>query len=216
MDNALAPRKFESECVLVFLAQSLWKEAFMNKIFPCVVNLAIGVTLIMTGTLSQALGEELDSKQLSNKNMTKSSLLYDREKVEVLARSVTFPEVLNQGELMISVKFPNATILCLEAALYAGRVEGLILAMDRDTVVEHRLYWTIEAADDLYYACLTNLLRKAFADQNVNDRNQLKDIKEDLTGQIQGIQKALRYAQTVKMKADEGPVCVPFTRVPNN
>jgi hypothetical protein len=143
---------------------------------------------------------KIDPEQLSNKSAAKSSLLYDREKVEVLARSATFPEVLKQGELMISVEFPNAAVLCLDVALYTGRVEGLILAMDRDTVVEHRLYWIIDAADDLYYACLTNLLRQAFAGQYVNDRNQLKDIKENLTGQIQGIQKALRHAQEVKVK----------------
>jgi len=171
---------------------------------------------MITATVSQALGEELDSRQLSNKNMTKSFLLYDREKVDVLARSVTFPEVLIQGQLMISVEFPNAAILCLDAALYAGRVEGLILAMDRDTVVEHRLYWTIDAADDLYYTCLTNLLRQAFANKNLNDRSQLKDLQEDLTEQIQGIQKALAYAQTVKIKADESRVCAPFAHVPNN
>jgi hypothetical protein len=143
---------------------------------------------------------KIDPRQLSNKSAAKSSLLYDREKVEVLARSVTFPEVLTQGELMTRVDFPNTAVFCLDAALYAGRVEGLILAMDRDTVVEHRLYWTIDAADDLYYACLTNLVGQAFAGQYGNDRNQLKDIKEDLTGQIQGIQKALRYARNVKIK----------------
>jgi hypothetical protein len=151
-----------------------------------------------------------------NQTWDKSALRNDRENVEVLSRSYTFPEVLNQGNGLINAEYPNATTLCLDVALYVGRVEGLILAMDRDTVVQHRLFWTIDAADDLYYACLANLLRQAFADKNGNYRNQLKDVKEELAERIQVIQKILRYAQTVEMIADESHFCVPFPGARNN
>lgn len=139
----------------------------------------------------------------------------DREKVKVIPRTITFPPVLNQGEQIIRVEFPNAAILCLDAAYYAGRAEGLIWAMDRDTVVEHRLQWTIDEAANLFDNCLLILLQQAFADQNANDKNQLKGIKEVLSGQIQLIQEKLSYARDVKIKADEDSVSVPFTRVPN-
>ncbi len=146
---------------------------------------------------------KIDPKPPSDKYM-------DREKVEVLARSITFPFVMDQGELMISAEFPNATILCLNAAYYAGRVQGLMWAMDRDTVVEHKLYWTVDDAHDLFDKCLIILLQQAFADQNANDRNQLKDVKEELAEQIQIIQEKLRYARDVKIKAGSGSVGVRF------
>lgn len=139
---------------------------------------------------------KIDPKQPSDKPASRN----DRERVEVLARHITFPEVLNQGALMLGVEYPNAMILCLDAALYAGRVEGLILAMDRDTVLEQRLQWTIDTAGDLFNSCLEIFLMEAFAGQNVNDRNQLKDVKEEIAEQIQMIQKALRYAGTVRVK----------------
>jgi len=140
---------------------------------------------------------KLDFKESPDKAAARA----DREKVEVLARSITFPEVLNQGELMISAEFQNATLLCLDAALYAGRVEGLILAMDRETVMEHKLYWTIDAAGDLFNTCLEVFLLEAYAGQTRNNRNQLKEVKEELGEQIQMIQQALRYARNVKIKA---------------
>ncbi len=153
---------------------------------------------------------KIDPKQPSDKYMIKSALRNDREKVEVLARSITFPFVMNQGELMISAEFPNGTILCLNAAYYAGRVQGLMWAMDRDTVVEHKLYRTVDDAHDLFNKCLIILLQQAFADQNANDRNQLKDVKEELAEQIQIIQDELRYARDVKIKAGSGSVGVRF------
>jgi hypothetical protein len=141
---------------------------------------------------------------------------YDREQVEVLARSITFAGVLNQGELIISLEYPNATVLCLDAAFYAGRVQGLIWAMDRDTVMEHGLQWTIDNAKDLFDTCLSILLREDVPSQNANDKNQVEDVKEILSGQIRLIQQKLTYARDVKIKADKGLGCVPSTRVPNN
>lgn len=122
----------------------------------------------------------------------------DRERVEVLARSITFPPVLNQGDLLISREFPTATILCLVASYYAGRVQGLIWAMDRDTVVEHELYGTIDDAADLFDSCLRVFLGGAFSPQNAKE-NRLEDVKEVLSKQIQLIQKELRYAKNIKI-----------------
>jgi hypothetical protein len=139
-----------------------------------------------------------------------SALRADRERVEVLPRSITFPAVINQGEFLISGEFPNTAILCSVASYYAGRAQGLIWAMDRDTVVEHALHWTIDDAGDLFDTCLHVFLREAFADENVNDKNQLEDVKEVLAKQIQLIQKKLKYAQNVKFKTSAPSVGVSF------
>jgi len=141
-------------------------------------------------------------KRPSSTSVLDSALRNDRERVEVLARNITFPEVLNQGEIMIRFEYPNSRILCLDAALYAGRVEGLILAMDRETVLEHGLQWIIDAADDLFNSCLEVFLLEAFAGQIENDSNQRKEIVENLAEQIRWIQKSLRYARNVKINGD--------------
>jgi hypothetical protein len=143
---------------------------------------------------------KIDPDEPLDEYMDKPPLRDDREQVEVVARSITFPSVLNQGEFMIRVEFPNATILCLDAAYYAGRTQGLIWAMDRDTVLEHKLYWTIDNANDLFDTCLDIFLREAVAEENSNDTNQLEDVKELLSEQIQLIQEKLRYAKNVKIK----------------
>jgi len=142
--------------------------------------------------------------QPSKQSMISSASRLDREKVEVLARSVTFPGVLKQGELLINIDFPTATILCFEVGFYAGQAGSLIWAMDRDTVIEHRLYWIIDAADDLFYGCEAYLFLEAAADHPESDRNQLMELKEILVEQIQMIQIALRFAENVKIKAREG------------
>jgi hypothetical protein len=135
----------------------------------------------------------------------------DREKVEVLTRSITFPAVINQGEFLISGEFPNTQILCSVASYYAGRAQGLIWAMDRDTVVDHALHWTIDDASDLFNTCLHVSLREAFAGENVSDKNQLEDVKEVLSKQIRLIQKKLKYAQNVKVNSGAPSVGVSFT-----
>jgi hypothetical protein len=140
-----------------------------------------------------------DPGQPSDKYLTKSPLGYDREQVEVLARSNTFPSVLNLGELMLSVEYPNSTLFCLDAAYYAGKAQGLIWAMDRDTVIEHGLQWTIDNAKDLFDTCLSILLRADVAGQNANDNNQADDVKEILSGQIRLIQQKLAYGRDLKI-----------------
>lgn len=142
-----------------------------------------------------------------------SALRADRERVEVLARSITFPTVISQGEFMISSELPNTVIRCLVASYYAGRAQGLIWAMDRDTVMEHALQWTIDDAGALFDTCLHVFLREAFAGENVNYKNQIEDVedvKEVLSKQIQSIQKKLKYAQDVKIKARTPSVGVRF------
>jgi hypothetical protein len=139
-----------------------------------------------------------------------SALRADRERVEVLPRSITFPAVINQGEFIISSEFPNTAILCSVASYYAGRVQGLIWAMDRDTVMEHALQWTIDAAGDLFDTCMHVFLQEAFAGENANNENQLENIKEVLSKKIQLIQKELKYAQNVEIKASAPSVGVRF------
>lgn len=146
---------------------------------------------------------KIDPKQPSSKYTTKSARGYDVERVHVLARGITFPQVINQGEDMLSVEFPNAGMLCLDAAYYAGRVQGLIWAMDRNTVEEHELYGIIDDAGELFDECLIMLLQEAFADQNASDKNQLEDVKEELAEQIRIIQGKLRKARNVKIKGAE-------------
>ncbi len=173
-----------------------------------------------SGPFSRAKAElnkrRSERNQPLDKPLADTALRNDREKVEVLARNVTFPEVLNLGELLLSLEYPNSTLFCLDAALYAGQVEGLILAMDRDTVLEHELYWTIDNAKELFDACAIMFLTEAVADQNVNDKSQLENVKEALFGQIWLIQQKLSFAREVKVRAQEGPVCVKSTRVMNN
>lgn len=159
---------------------------------------------------------KLDPGQPADKYVAESRLGYDREQVEVLARSVTFPYVLNLGEVMLSVEYPNSTLLCLDAAYYAGKAQGLIWAMDRDTVIEHGLQWTIDNAKDLFDTCLGILLRENVAGQNVSDKSQVEEVKEILSGKIQLIQQKLTYAFGVKIKADKSLGCVPSARLPNN
>lgn len=146
---------------------------------------------------------KIDPKQPSSKYTTKSVSGYDLERVEVLARSVIFPPVINQGQDMMRVNYPSDAILCLDAAYYAGRVQGLIWAMDRDTVEEHALYSTIDDATELFQSCLKILFRAAVADQDTNAKIRMRDVKEELAERIQIIQGKLRKAQNVKIKAAE-------------
>jgi hypothetical protein len=79
---------------------------------------------------------------------------YPIEKVEVIARSVIFPSVLNQGEGIIKTKYPNATILCLDVANYLGLVTGLIWSMNRELVEEYDLHHVIDRASMVVYTCV--------------------------------------------------------------
>jgi hypothetical protein len=86
------------------------------------------------------------------KHVVKS--IYPIEKVGVIARSVTFPSVLNQGQAIIDNKYPNASILCMDVANYSGLVNGLIWSMDRELVEEHELQYLIDQANMAFYTCV--------------------------------------------------------------
>ncbi|HEV8722481.1 MAG TPA: hypothetical protein VGW77_17835 [Candidatus Binatia bacterium] len=88
----------------------------------------------------------------SVKQVVKS--IYPIEKVGVIARSVTFPQVLNQGQRIIDTKYSNASILCLDVANYSGLVTGLIWSMDRELVEEHYLQYLIDRASMAEFTCL--------------------------------------------------------------
>ena len=184
-----------------------------NQVIPEQVSERQAPLSLATATKDQ---RKPDPDLPPNKSLTRSPLNYDRERVEVLARSITFPYVLNLGKFLLSVEYPNSTLLCLDAAYYAGKVQGLIWAMDRDTVMEHELQWTIDNAKDLFDTCLSILLREAVAEQNVNDKNPPEDVKEILSEKIRFIQQRLNFAYGVETKADEGFGCIPSTRFPNN
>ena len=80
--------------------------------------------------------------------------IYPIEKVGVIARSVTFPQVLKQGQAIIDAKYPNASILCIDVANYSGLVTGLIWSMDRALVEEYRLQYLIDWADMAFFICV--------------------------------------------------------------
>ena len=78
--------------------------------------------------------------------------IYPIEKVGVIARSVTFPNVLNQGQAIIDTKYPNGSI-CLDVAYYSGLVTGLIWSMDRELVEEYDLQYLIDQASMVEFTC---------------------------------------------------------------
>ena len=86
------------------------------------------------------------------KQLVKS--IYPIEKVGVVARSVTFPYVLNQGQTIIDMKYPNASIFCMDVANYSGLVTGLIWSMDRELVEEYGLQHFIDQASMALFTCV--------------------------------------------------------------
>jgi len=79
--------------------------------------------------------------------------IFPIEKAGVVARSVTFPAVLNQGQGIIDTKYLNATLLCLDVAYYSGSVTGLIWSMDRELVEEYDLQHVIDRASIVVFTC---------------------------------------------------------------
>lgn len=71
----------------------------------------------------------------------------------MIARSVTFPNVLNLGQAIIDIRYPNASILCLEVAHYSGLAIGLIWSMDRELVEEYDLHDLIDLAGGAVITC---------------------------------------------------------------
>lgn len=183
----------------------------MKRCLIFIVIMGFGTIGLFTVAAQPRL--KIDPEQSSEQYI--SSLRSDQELVEVLGRSITFGSVLELGERILSVEYPNVTLLCLDTAYYAGKAQGLIWAMDRDTVMEHRLEWIIDDAHDLFLTCATIPLQEALDDENTNDKDQLEEeVKKILYGQVQLIQEKLRYARDVKVIADDRPLCVWSTRVP--
>ena len=157
--------------------------------------------------------------------------IYPIEKVGVIARSVTFPAVLNQGEGIIDTKYPNASILCMDVANYSGLVTGLIWSMDRALVEEYGLQYLIDRANMAIFSCAAMLMPPAqgLPEQHATTQDRVdvlfanlggaiavssevkekapavsvEDAKKAVVPQIEKIQEVIRFAQTVKSKQGE-------------
>ena len=140
--------------------------------------------------------------------------IYPIEKVGVIARSVTFPQVLKQGQAIIDAKYPNASILCIDVANYSGLVTGLIWSMDRALVEEYRLQYLIDWADMAVFICVDMFMppqvanpdRLIAASPEMEEKTpavNVDDVKKAVVAQIEKIQGTLRFAQTVKSKQSE-------------
>ena len=140
--------------------------------------------------------------------------IYPIEKVGVIARSVTFPSVLNQGQAIIDAKYSNASILCMDAANYSGLVTGLIWSMDRELVEEHELQHLIDQANIAFFTCVgmfippqvANPGRVIAASPEIKEETpalSMEDAKKAIVAQIEKIQEVIRFAQTVKSKQIE-------------
>jgi hypothetical protein len=140
--------------------------------------------------------------------------IYPIENVGVIARSVTFPQVLNQGQAIINTEYPNASILCMDVANYSGLVTGLIWSMDRATVEEYRLQYLIDWAGMAFLICVDMFIapqvanpdRVIAASAEIKEKTpavSMEDAKKAVVVQIEKIQEVLRFAQTVKSKQSE-------------
>jgi hypothetical protein len=140
--------------------------------------------------------------------------IFPIEKVGVIARSVTFPEVLNYGQAIIDAKYPNASILCMDVANYSGLVTGLIWSMDRALVEEYGLQHLIDRGSMMFFSCVrmfippqaANPRRVMAAPSEIEEKTpavSTEDVKEAVVSKIEGIQEIIRFAQTVKSKQSE-------------
>lgn len=84
--------------------------------------------------------------------------IYPIEKVGVIARSVTFPQVFNQGQAIMSAKYPSASIRCMDVVNYSGLVTGLICSMDRESVEEYGLQHLIDRATIAFFTCVATFI----------------------------------------------------------
>jgi hypothetical protein len=140
--------------------------------------------------------------------------IYPIEKVGVIARSVTFPQVLNQGQAIIDAKYPNASILCMDVANYSGLVTGLIWSMDRQLVEEYGLHYSIDSASVAFFTCVDMFMapqvanpdRVIAASREIEEKTpavSMGDAKKAVVAQVEKIQEMIRFAQTVKSKQNE-------------
>jgi hypothetical protein len=140
--------------------------------------------------------------------------IYPIEKVGVIARSVTFPQVLSHGQAIINTEYPNASILCMDVANYSGLVTGLIWSMDRATVEEYRLQYLIDWASTTFLTCISIFIpsrvvnpdRVIAASAEMEEKTpavSMEDAKKAVVAQIEKIQAVLSFAQSVKSKQKE-------------
>jgi hypothetical protein len=140
--------------------------------------------------------------------------IYPIEKVGVIARSVTFPQVLSHGQAIMNTSYPNASILCMDVANYSGLVTGLIWSMDRALVEEYRLQYLIDSADMAFFNCLymfaspqvANPHRVIAASAEIEGQTpavSMEEVKKAIVSQIEKIQGVIRFAETVKSKQNE-------------
>jgi hypothetical protein len=108
--------------------------------------------------------------------------IYPIEKVGVIARSVTFPSVLDHGQAIIDTKYPNVSIFCMNVANYSGLVTGLIWSMDRELVEEYGLQDLIDRATMVIFPCALMFLspevvkqqtRQGLAEEHATTRVQI-------------------------------------------
>jgi hypothetical protein len=152
--------------------------------------------------------------------------IYPIERVGVIARSVTFPQVLDQGQAIIDAEYPNASTLCMDVANYSGLVTGLIWAMDRGLVEEYGLQFLIDRATMANFPCallfmpepFEELIRPGLPGEHVTAGGfevqvtrdgapeekvttrlvNIGDLKRAIVPEIKKVQEMVRCAQTVK------------------
>jgi hypothetical protein len=88
--------------------------------------------------------------------------IYPIERVGVIARSVTIPQVLDQGQAIRGAEYPNASTLCMDVANYSGLVTGLIWSMDRELVEEYGLQFLIDRATMANVPCALLFMPEPF------------------------------------------------------
>ncbi len=204
---------------IVSLGLSLWAARQVapsntnNETKKIGVSAAYDPAALSTAAIARV---KLVPNQPWNHPTPQSALRGDRERVEVLARSITFPGVLSQGKLVLSAEFPNAVSLCLVATNYSGRVQGLIWAMDRDTVEKHKLYWIIDLAGEVFDECLEAFLHSTLPGENGNAHNQIQDVKDQLASPVELIQAGLRFAKTVGVEPGGVAIGVSFPTAGRN
>ena len=159
---------------------------------------------------------EIEDPKLSPDEHVKQTVesIYPIEKVGVIARSVTFPQVLRHGQAIIDTEYPNASILCMDVANYSGLVTGLIWSMDRALVEEYGLQHLIDRASTVFHTCVgmfmppqaANLDRVIAASPEKEETTpavSTEGCKKAVVAQIEKIQGVLRFAQTVKSNRNE-------------
>ena len=112
------------------------------------------------------------------------------------------------------MKYPNASIFCMDVANYSGLVTGLIWSMDRELVEEYGLQHFIDQASMALFTCVGMFMPPQFANPDrviaasseIEEKTpavSMEDAKKAVVTQIEKIQGMIRFAQTVKSKQIE-------------